>query len=1262
MAINRSTLRLLRRLQVTVGTEADAAVRSLTNSWVRSWDELSGAWQVGVQDAVAKAAASGKWPSAWELARTERLRQATLASEEALLKLGEQTGVTVADGAGQVIAATADLEPALIASQLPAAEQAAAAARFAANVAPTVLSAMTARTQSQIVATSRPLSGAASEAMRRELVRGIAVGTNPRQAASAMVARVQGAFEGGLVRAVTIARTEMLDAYRATSTLTHAANGDVVSAWIWHADLGPRCCPACWSMHGRVFPADVPGPWGHPQCRCARLPKTRTWRELGFNIDEPADTVVNARTRFFKLPHADQRTIMGPGRLELLRSGRVDWADLSGLRVSKEWRPSYAPSAVRDLERLGRARASLTDAERIAKIAADQHAQLEKILADQHARAQALFADVHKRFGERFGTPPLPSVAATPAAVVADPALKMTVAQLKAIAKDNGVPLYRATTKNDIIWQIRQWESDKLKSGGKVLLPDGPIGKPITFGLKAIDAPPLGVPPTGKPVLTGSALNDWADHFKYDLQYGRHQFVDKAGDTAAEGVRVKDLRALVPAGGFPEYVVAEGTAWRFNGVAYLIEHGPRDYGAPWVSRALTELRAAHDSIPAAVKANKSYAVLRRGSPQDPYWQARFNNPNHTAAMSAGHGHINIWNFNPNFSRIERQIDDLRHETGHNLDALYGHTSRQPIWSAAADADAVWAAKIRDLTPTHHEATDLARVEPTRGWPKGVTKYGRSSEAEDFAESVMLYQLGPIATGRIGSEAGRALYFRDIYPKRAAILDKRFPEIAKAQQAEIAALRSGVPAAAPDLSKLTVAQLRAQAKERGIKIPTGSKKADIVALLKPPPTLTPAQRAAAEKAAQRAAARERSRQIEQATGTAKLLAHTDELIAKKADLSVIRAALDPKLIGPEQLFANADPAILAALRKAAGSGVTALRAAVTRASTKAKIKPISKAGTKVKFDPDTMEPFAGDIKAGTQVTVVTRGSSVTLPDGTVLQLTKAKVQPVVKTRPPAMPTPIRDLIDADDATIKATLRDVYEGKFGPYTTKVEVHITRAGTQTLKSGRQRKIEQSISVEGKIYDSAGHEIGDFSRSIGPVEMHYGGVVRREIWAEHKIVQLDPKYQGKGFGTEFNRRAINWYRASKVYGIGLSDHNGYVWASQGFDFANGIMPDHKVEELRDLVAALRAGRTRDKYNATIPKQLREAPNLDAQLSAADALLKRATTIKPGKPGYPTAYEVSQLGRASGQSGKTATWLGKYLKVSAEQMILNPDEFVVIA
>jgi hypothetical protein len=107
--------------------------------------------------------------------------------------------------------------------------------------------------------------------------------------------------------------------------------------------------------------------------------------------------------------------------------------------------------------------------------------------------------------------------------------------------------------------------------------------------------------------------------------------------------------------------------------------------------------------------------------------------------------------------------------------------------------------------------------------------------------------------------------------------------------------------------------------------------------------------------------------------------------------------------------------------------------------------------------------------------------------------------------------------------------------------------------------------------------------------------------------------------------------------------------------------MPDYKVDELKKLIAELRAGETKH-LGETIPKQIRDAPNLDAQISAAEELLNRQATKNPGEPGYPTAYEVSQLGRRPNQHGKTATWLGKFLQVSAGEMILNPDEGEVIS
>jgi SPP1 gp7 family putative phage head morphogenesis protein len=337
---------------VAVGRETDQATRTLTQAWIRSWDELAGQWQKAMDDAVAYQARTGQWPPPWELGRIERLGQAMQASEQALQQLANRAGVVLTDGAEQVAAIDVGFEPRLISSQLPAAEQAQAAVRFAANVLPQAVDVIVARSQAQIVSALRPLSTAAADGMRRELVRGIATGTNPSRAAAQMVARVQGEFNGGLSRAINVARTEMLDTYRTVSRYSHAANADVVASWIWISTLDKRTCPSCWGMNGTTHPLDQPGPLDHQQGRCARAPKTKTWRDLGFDIDEPADDLPDAQKKFWALSQADQKAIMGPGRLQLLRSGRIGWDDLPGERASAGWRTSYAPRTLGDLERI----------------------------------------------------------------------------------------------------------------------------------------------------------------------------------------------------------------------------------------------------------------------------------------------------------------------------------------------------------------------------------------------------------------------------------------------------------------------------------------------------------------------------------------------------------------------------------------------------------------------------------------------------------------------------------------------------------------------------------------------------------------------------------------------------------------------------------------------------------------------------------------------------------------------------------------------
>jgi hypothetical protein len=78
-------------------------------------------------------------------------------------------------------------------------------------------------------------------------------------------------------------------------------------------------------------------------------PKTKTWKELGFNIPEPADTFPDSRAWFDNLTDDTQRAIMGPERLQLLQSGAVGWDDLTVKRSTDGWRDSMHVTPVKDL-------------------------------------------------------------------------------------------------------------------------------------------------------------------------------------------------------------------------------------------------------------------------------------------------------------------------------------------------------------------------------------------------------------------------------------------------------------------------------------------------------------------------------------------------------------------------------------------------------------------------------------------------------------------------------------------------------------------------------------------------------------------------------------------------------------------------------------------------------------------------------------------------------------------------------------------------
>src|SRR5579885_1086562 len=92
----------------------------------------------------------------------------------------------------------------------------------------------------------------ASQAVADALIQGVALGYNPTKTASA----IRDALGGDLARALTISRTETMNAYRDASSQTYQANSDVLDGWVWTASMSERTCPMCIAMSGTIHPLE----------------------------------------------------------------------------------------------------------------------------------------------------------------------------------------------------------------------------------------------------------------------------------------------------------------------------------------------------------------------------------------------------------------------------------------------------------------------------------------------------------------------------------------------------------------------------------------------------------------------------------------------------------------------------------------------------------------------------------------------------------------------------------------------------------------------------------------------------------------------------------------------------------------------------------------------------------------------------------------------------------------------------------------------
>lgn len=273
---------------------------------------------------------------------------------------------------------------------------------------------------------------------------------------------------------------------------------------------------------------------------------------------------------------------------------------------------------------------------------------------------------------------------------------------------------------------------------------------------------------------------------------------------------------------------------------------------------------------------------------------------------------------------------------------------------------------------------------------------------------------------------------------------------------------------------------------------------------------------------------------------------------------------------------------------------------------------------VAFDPVLHELLTGEHSALIEISrpgvVWSDGAVITRANGFAAE--EQASEPVAADAPaPAVSRiTIGDLIPQDADTAKARAAEVKQALIdnlnGEYAgLRVEVY-------------QVKVEANeIQLRATIHDAAGERVGSTKREFyRTVE---NGV--ETVWAQHAYLDLDEAQQGQGFASAWNEHLYQWYRESGVSHVGVManiDVGGYTWARAGFDFADQLGPVRIAKRLADALAA-----------GTFEQ---------AQIDAAEDIMRRVREEPFGSATFPSAYEMSQAGRLPQHTGRDAMWPGK--------------------
>ena len=172
------------------------------------------------------------------------------------------------------------------------------------------------------------------EQITDELVEGIAKGLSPTEIAK----NISKALNVPLNRALSIARTEQLRAYREASRQTYEQSG-AVDFWKRRAVKDSRTCIGCLVFDGRLFPVSQTL-IDHPNGRCFMVPWVK---------GTPEPTWETGQDWFMAQSPEAQKKQLGPGKFDAFKGGEFTFDDMAKVIDDPTWGEFPVPAALKDL-------------------------------------------------------------------------------------------------------------------------------------------------------------------------------------------------------------------------------------------------------------------------------------------------------------------------------------------------------------------------------------------------------------------------------------------------------------------------------------------------------------------------------------------------------------------------------------------------------------------------------------------------------------------------------------------------------------------------------------------------------------------------------------------------------------------------------------------------------------------------------------------------------------------------------------------------